>query len=135
MHDIAERGFAAHRIYKDKNLDKEKHTYPWLEDLVEMLEQGESSEDFLENTKLELFQDQVFCFTPKGRIIALPPRATPIDFAFEVHTDVGMKCIGCRINGINSPLYTELLNGDEIQIITDDKSLPPMAWEKNCYDR
>ena len=130
MHDIAERGVAAHRNYKDKNLDKEKHTYPWLEDLVEMLEQGESSEDFLENTKLELFQDQVFCFTPKGRIIALPPRATPIDFAFEVHTDVGMKCIGCRINGINSPLYTELLNGDEIQIITDDKSLPPMAWEK-----
>ena len=130
MHDVAERGVAAHRNYKDKSLDKEKHTYPWLEDLVEMLEQGESSEDFLENTKLELFQDQVFCFTPKGRIIALPPRATPIDFAFEVHTDIGMKCIGCRINGINSPLYTELLNGDEIQIITDDKSLPPMAWEK-----
>lgn len=130
MHDVAERGVAAHRNYKDKSLDKEKHTYPWLEDLLEMLEQGESSEDFLENTKLELFQDQVFCFTPKGRIIALPPRATPIDFAFEVHTDIGMKCIGCRINGINSPLYTELLNGDEIQIITDDKSLPPMAWEK-----
>ncbi|MAU87074.1 MAG: RelA/SpoT family protein [Alphaproteobacteria bacterium] len=130
MHDVAERGVAAHRNYKDKSLDKEKHTYPWLEDLLEMLEQGESSEDFLENTKLELFQDQVFCFTPKGRIIALPPRATPIDFAFEVHTDIGMKCIGCRINGINSPLYTELLNGDEIQIITDEKSLPPMAWEK-----
>ena len=130
MHDVAERGVAAHRNYKDKSLDKEKHTYPWLEDLVEMLEQGESSEDFLENTKLELFQDQVFCFTPKGRIIALPPRAAPIDFAFEVHTDIGMKCIGCRINGINSPLYTELLNGDEIQIITDEKSLPPMAWEK-----
>ena len=111
MHDVAERGVAAHRNYKDKSLDKEKHTYPWLEDLLEMLEQGESSEDFLENTKLELFQDQVFCFTPKGRIIALPPRATPIDFAFEVHTDIGMKCIGCRINGINSPLYTELLNG------------------------
>ena len=130
MHDVAERGVAAHRNYKDKSLDKEKHTYPWLEDLLEMLEQGESSEDFLENTKLELFQDQVFCFTPKGRIIALPPRATPIDFAFEVHTDIGMKCIGCRVNGINSPLYTELLNGDEIQIITDEKSLPPMAWEK-----
>ena len=76
------------------------------------------------------FQDQVFCFTPKGRIIALPIGATPIDFAFEVHTDVGMKCIGCRVNGLNSPLYAELDNGDEIEIITDDKSLPPMAWEK-----
>ena len=130
MHDVAERGVAAHRNYKDSIVDKEKQTYPWLEDLLEMLEHGESSEDFLENTKLELFQDQVFCFTPKGRIIALPPRATPIDFAFEVHTDIGMKCIGCRINGVNSPLYTELLNGDEIQIITDEKSLPPMAWEK-----
>ena len=79
---------------------------------------------------MELFQDQVFCFTPKGRIIALPIGATPIDFAFEVHTDVGMKCIGCRVNGLNSPLYAELDNGDEIEIITDDKSLPPMAWEK-----
>ncbi|MBU92895.1 MAG: bifunctional (p)ppGpp synthetase/guanosine-3',5'-bis(diphosphate) 3'-pyrophosphohydrolase [Rhodobiaceae bacterium] len=130
MNDLAERGVAAHRNYKDKSIENEKQNYPWLDDLLEMLEQGESSEDFFESTKLELFQDQVFCFTPKGRIIALPIGATPIDFAFEVHTDVGMKCIGCRVNGLNAPLYAELDNGDEIEIITDDKSLPPMAWEK-----
>tara|TARA_Y100000591_G_C21848802_1_gene710308 strand:+ start:2239 stop:4362 length:2124 start_codon:yes stop_codon:yes gene_type:complete len=130
MNDLAERGVAAHRNYKDKSIENEKQNYPWLDDLLEMLEQGESSQDFFESTKLELFQDQVFCFTPKGRIIALPIGATPIDFAFEVHTDVGMKCIGCRVNGLNSPLYAELDNGDEIEIITDDKSLPPMAWEK-----
>ncbi len=130
MNDLAERGVAAHRHYKDKSIENEKQNYPWLDDLLEMLEQGESSQDFFESTKLELFQDQVFCFTPKGRIIALPIGATPIDFAFEVHTDVGMKCIGCRVNGLNSPLYAELDNGDEIEIITDDKSLPPMAWEK-----
>ena len=130
MNDLAERGVAAHRKYKDKSIENERQNYPWLDDLLEMLEQGESSQDFFESTKLELFQDQVFCFTPKGRIIALPIGATPIDFAFEVHTDVGMKCIGCRVNGLNSPLYAELDNGDEIEIITDDKSLPPMAWEK-----
>ena len=130
MNDLAERGVAAHRNYKDKSIENERQNYPWLDDLLEMLEQGESSQDFFESTKLELFQDQVFCFTPKGRIIALPIGATPIDFAFEVHTDVGMKCIGCRVNGVNSPLYAELDNGDEIEIITDDKSLPPMAWEK-----
>ena len=130
MNDLAERGVAAHRNYKDKSIENERQSYPWLDDLLEMLEQGESSQDFFESTKLELFQDQVFCFTPKGRIIALPIGATPIDFAFEVHTDVGMKCIGCRVNGLNSPLYAELDNGDEIEIITDDKSLPPMAWEK-----
>ena len=130
MNDLAERGVAAHRNYKDKSIENERQNYPWLDDLLEMLEHGESSQDFFESTKLELFQDQVFCFTPKGRIIALPIGATPIDFAFEVHTDVGMKCIGCRVNGLNSPLYAELDNGDEIEIITDDKSLPPMAWEK-----
>ena len=130
MNDLAERGVAAHRNYKDRSIENERQNYPWLDDLLEMLEQGESSQDFFESTKLELFQDQVFCFTPKGRIIALPIGATPIDFAFEVHTDVGMKCIGCRVNGLNSPLYAELDNGDEIEIITDDKSLPPMAWEK-----
>ncbi len=130
MNDLAERGVAAHRNYKDKSIENERQNYPWLDDLLEMLEQGESSQDFFESTKLELFQDQVFCFTPKGRIIALPIGATPIDFAFEVHTDVGMKCIGCRVNGLNAPLYAELDNGDEIEIITDDKSLPPMAWEK-----
>jgi len=136
MHDIAERGLASHTLYKDDVSGavvvkaKDTRAYKWLYNLLEMLEDGDSPEEFLENTKLELFQDQVFCFTPKGRIIALPRGATPIDFAYAVHTDIGDRCKGCRINGIQSPLMTELINGDEIEIICDDKQHPPSAWEK-----
>src|SRR5690606_19298249 len=86
-------------------------------------------EDFLENTKLELFQDQVFCFTPKGRLIALPRGATPIDFAYAVHTDVGDTCVGAKINGRIMPLMTELKNGDEVDIIRSKAQTPPAAWE------
>ena len=86
-------------------------------------------EEFLENTKLELFQDQVFCFTPKGRLIALPRGATPIDFAYAVHTDVGDTCVGAKINGRIMPLMTELKNGDEVEIIRSKAQVPPAAWE------
>ena len=81
-----------------------------------MLNQGDSPEEFLEHTKLELFQDQVFCFTPKGRLIALPRGATPIDFAYAVHTDVGNNAIGAKVNGRIAPLLSELQNGDEVEI-------------------
>ena len=97
---------------------------------IRNVNQGESSEDFLKVLNLNYFRIRFFVLLQRSRIIALPLGATPIDFAFEVHTDIGMKCIGCRVNGVNSPLYTELVNGDEIEIITDEKSLPPMAWEK-----
>ena len=86
-------------------------------------------EDFLENTKLELFQDQVFCFTPKGMLIALPRGATPIDFAYAVHTDVGDTCVGAKVNGRIMPLMTELKNGDEVEIIRSKAQVPPAAWE------
>jgi (p)ppGpp synthase/HD superfamily hydrolase len=94
-----------------------------------MLSEGESPKEFLEHTKLELFADQVFCFTPKGQLIALPKGATPIDFAYAVHTNIGDSCVGCKINGRHAPLLTELENGDEVDIIRSDAQIPPAAWE------
>lgn len=130
MHEFAERGVAAHWNYKSN--EKVSHNtlkdYNWLKDLVEMLESGENPEHFFEYTKLQLFQDQVFCFTPKGALIRLPANATPIDFAYAVHTEIGDKCIGCKINGKESPLQSILQNGDEVQIITSSKPSPSMYW-------
>jgi GTP diphosphokinase / guanosine-3',5'-bis(diphosphate) 3'-diphosphatase len=140
MHEIAERGVAAHALYKDvadprkasngsRAPAAESNAYRWLRHLVEMLSEGESPKEFLEHTKLELFHDQVFCFTPKGQLIALPKGATPIDFAYAVHTSIGDSCVGCRINGRHKPLATELENGDEVDIIRSDAQVPPAAWE------
>jgi guanosine-3',5'-bis(diphosphate) 3'-pyrophosphohydrolase len=140
MHEIAERGVAAHNIYKDapdakEALDgfkapaAESNAYRWLRHLVEMLQEGESPREFLEHTKLELFHDQVFCFTPKGKLIALPKGATPIDFAYAVHTSVGDSCVGAKVNGSHAPLVTELQNGDEVEIIRSEAQTPPAAWE------
>jgi GTP diphosphokinase / guanosine-3',5'-bis(diphosphate) 3'-diphosphatase len=130
MHEFAERGVAAHWNYKanEKVSDNSLKDYNWLKDLVEMLESGENPEHFFEYTKLQLFQDQVFCFTPKGALIRLPANATPIDFAYAVHTEIGDKCIGCKINGKESPLQSILQNGDEVQIITSSKPSPSMYW-------
>jgi GTP diphosphokinase / guanosine-3',5'-bis(diphosphate) 3'-diphosphatase len=86
-------------------------------------------EEFIEHTKLELFQDQVFCFSPKGKLIALPRGATPIDFAYAVHTDIGNTCVGTKINGRPAPLTAELVNGDEVEIVTSTGQTPPQAWE------
>ncbi len=132
MHEVAEYGIAAHSLYKDKvggRLSDESRAYTWLRRTVEMLAEGDTPEEFLENTKLELFHDQVFCFTPKGRLIALPRGATPIDFAYAVHTDIGDTCVGCKINGRMMPLTSELKNGDEVEIICSKGQIPPPAWE------
>jgi guanosine-3',5'-bis(diphosphate) 3'-pyrophosphohydrolase len=138
MHSIAEYGVAAHSIYKDTggkangastSLSRETRAYAWLRQTIEALSEGDNPEDFLENTKLELFQDQVFCFTPKGRLIALPRGATPIDFAYAVHTDVGDTCVGAKVNGRIMPLMTELKNGDEVEIVRSKAQVPPAAWE------
>jgi GTP diphosphokinase / guanosine-3',5'-bis(diphosphate) 3'-diphosphatase len=104
--------------------------YTWLRRLVDTLLDGSNPEDFLEHTKLELFHDQVFCFTPKSRLIALPRSATPIDFAYAVHTDVGNACVGALINGRQQPLTTQLRNGDEVDIVTAPGQTPPAAWEQ-----
>jgi GTP diphosphokinase / guanosine-3',5'-bis(diphosphate) 3'-diphosphatase len=136
MHEIAEYGIAAHALYKDgagsptELLSRESTAYAWLRRTIELLAEGSNPEEFLEHTKLELFHDQVFCFTPKGKLIALPRRATPIDFAYAVHTDVGNTAVGCKINGKIAPLTSELVNGDEVEIITSkSQTAPPAAWE------
>jgi guanosine-3',5'-bis(diphosphate) 3'-pyrophosphohydrolase len=134
MDDVAEYGIAAHPLYKDgvnghDPLVSESRAYQWLRRTVELLAEGDNPEEFLEHTKLELFHDQVFCFTPKGRLIALPRGATPIDFAYAVHTDVGNTAVGCKINGRMAPLLTELQNGDEVEIVRADGQTPPAAWE------
>jgi guanosine-3',5'-bis(diphosphate) 3'-pyrophosphohydrolase len=135
MHEIAEYGIAAHALYKDlPGLDNghnasESRAFRGLRKTIEALAEGDSPEDFLEHTKLELFQDQVFCFTPKGRLIALPRGATPIDFAYAVHTDVGNSAVGAKVNGRVAPLISQLHNGDEVVITRSDGQTPPAAWE------
>ncbi|MCQ2004777.1 RelA/SpoT family protein [Rhizobium sp. NRK18] len=135
MHEIAEYGIAAHALYKDGEgdgdpLSRETNAYSWLRHTIEALAEGDNPEEFLEHTKLELFQDQVFCFTPKGKLIALPRGATPIDFAYAVHTNVGDTCVGAKINGRIMPLVTRLSNGDEVEIIRSGVQVPPAAWEE-----
>src|SRR5665213_3076875 len=136
MHEIAEYGIAAHALYKDGGgsptelLSRESSAYAWLRRTIESLADGSNPEEFLEHTKLELFHDQVFCFSPKGKLIALPRKATPIDFAYAVHTDVGNTAVGCKINGKIAPLTSELGNGDEVEILTSKAQVaPPAAWE------
>jgi RelA/SpoT family (p)ppGpp synthetase len=136
MDEIAAYGVAAHALYKDgiasanRTVDTDDPTpYQWLRKLVANLLEGDNPEEFLEHTKLELFQDQVFCFTPKGRLIALPRNSTPIDFAYAVHTNIGNSCVGAKVNGRHMPLTTELHNGDEVAIITSEVQTPPPAWE------
>ncbi len=137
MHEIAEFGIAAHTLYKDgasggdaELLSRESNAYSWLRHTIESLAEGDSPEEFLEHTKLELFQDQVFCFTPKGKLIALPRGATPIDFAYAVHTNIGDTTVGAKINGRIMPLVTRLNNGDEVEIIRSGVQVPPAAWEE-----
>ncbi len=136
MHEIAEYGIAAHALYKDhagsptEMLSRESGAYAWLRRTIELLAEGSNPEEFLEHTKLELFHDQVFCFTPKGKLIALPRKATPIDFAYAVHTDVGNTAVGCKINGKVAPLTSEIVNGDEVEILNSKAQVaPPAAWE------
>jgi GTP diphosphokinase / guanosine-3',5'-bis(diphosphate) 3'-diphosphatase len=136
MEEIAEYGIAAHALYKDglgsptEMLSRESSAYAWLRRTIELLAEGSTPEEFLEHTKLELFHDQAFCFTPKGMLIALPRRASAIDFAYAVHTDVGNMAVGCKINGKIAPLVSELVSGDQVEIITSSAQVaPPAAWE------
>ncbi len=130
MHEVAEYGIAAHAAYKEGDDDfSHSKAYASLRKTIEQLAESDNPEEFLEHTKLELFLDQVFCFTPKGQIISLPTGATPIDFAYAVHTDIGDSCIGCKLNGKIMPVITELQNGDEVEIIRSDSQSPPSAWQ------
>lgn len=134
MHEVAEYGIAAHWLYKEGPVDAEASgefaaTFRWLRQLIEMLEHGSTPEEFMEHTKLQMFSDQVFCFTPNGLLITLPRGATPIDFAYAVHTEVGDTCVGCKINGRHMPLRTRLENGDEVEIVRSQVQRPSPAWE------
>jgi GTP pyrophosphokinase len=138
MHDVAERGVAAHWRYREhvpetggaggKNTDSV--TYGWLRDMVDLLEKGDSAEEVMEHSRLAMYQDQVFCFTPKGSLISLPKGATPIDFAYAVHTDLGNSAVGAKVNGNHVALHTPLKNGDQVEIITMQDSTPSPMWEQ-----
>ena len=135
MDDKAERGVAAHWSYKQgaRGADGEQvqklETFRWARELLSLLELNDEPTEFLENTKLEMYKDQVFCFTPKGDLIGLPKGATAIDFAYAVHTVVGDKCIGVMINEKRRQLTTELVNGDQVKVLTDKDAKPKSEWE------
>jgi GTP pyrophosphokinase len=130
MDYVAELGVAAHWEYKEGVTLADTRQYRWLRGLLDILEHSSGPEEFLEHTKLEMFQDQVFCFTPQGDVISLPHGATPIDFAYAVHSEVGDQCIGAKINGCEAPLKTPLHNGDQVEIITSHLQNPLPIWER-----
>ena len=129
MHEIAELGVAAHWQYKQGAALTEGKSYHWVRQLLDILENSNNPDEFLEHTKLEMFPDQVFCFTPKGEIINLPQGATAIDFAYAVHSEIGDRCIGTRINSKMAPLRTEIRNGDQVEILTSMDGTPSPIWE------
>jgi guanosine-3',5'-bis(diphosphate) 3'-pyrophosphohydrolase len=130
MHEIAEYGVAAHWKYKGSDAKTDGKQYRWLRELLDILDHAGTPEEFLEHTKLAMFQDQVFCFTPKGDLIALPRGATLVDFAYAVHSEVGDHCVGGKINGRMMPLKTQLANGDQVEIITSKAQTPSPTWER-----
>ena len=129
MHEIGEKGVAAHWAYKPGQKAEGKN-FRWIRELLEILEQASNPEEFLENTKLEMYNDQVFCFTPKGDLIGLPVNSTPVDFAYAVHSSVGDTCVGAKINGEIRPLRTVLQNGDQVEILTSKAQHPSTEWER-----
>ena len=133
MQEFAEYGVAAHWHYKrsdGKLTSREGRQYRWIRELLEILDHAAGPEEFLEHTKLEMFPDQVFCFSPKGDLIALPAGATPVDFAYAVHSEIGDTCVGAKINGRMKPLRTELQNGDQVEIICSKTQTPSPTWER-----
>ncbi|EUK18985.1 RelA/SpoT family protein [Commensalibacter papalotli (ex Servin-Garciduenas et al. 2014)] len=145
MHDIAENGVASHWVYKqlpvaDKGQQKlnsevsvvapKLKKLRWVQDLLDILEDSAAPDEFLENTKLELYQDSVFCFTPRGELIQLPRGATPVDFAYAVHSQVGDRCVGAKVNGRLVPLREQLHNGAQVEIMTAREGNPSPSWER-----
>ncbi len=130
MHEVAELGVAAHWAYKQESRVTEGRQYRWIRELLDILEHTAEPEEFLANTKLAMFQDQVFCFTPRGDLIALPRGATPVDFAYAVHSEVGDHCVGAKVDGRMVQLRHLLQNGDQVDIITSRNAWPSAAWER-----
>jgi guanosine-3',5'-bis(diphosphate) 3'-pyrophosphohydrolase len=130
MHQVSELGVAAHWGYKQKNRMSDGKQYRWVRELLDILESAQKPDEFLEHTKLELFQERVFCFTPRGDLIELPKGSTPVDFAYAVHSKVGDTCVGAKVNGRIAPLTTELNNGDQIEVVTSKSQTPSPTWER-----
>lgn len=133
MHEVGEIGVAAHWVYKQQSGDRlksrEGRQYRWIRELLEILEHASGPEEFIEHTKLEMFRDQVFCFSPKGDLITLPRGASVVDFAYAVHSDIGDTCVGAKINGRHAPLRTVLNNGDQVEILCSQGQSPDPQWE------
>jgi len=131
MHDVAESGVAAHWSYRDGERSENPFAVDpakWLEGLTERFENAEDNDEFLEHVKLEMYSDQVFCFTPKGDVVQLPRGATPIDFAYSIHTRIGHSCVGAKLDGLRVPLWTRLKNGQSIEVITAEGQTPQASW-------
>ncbi|HEX5611877.1 MAG TPA: bifunctional (p)ppGpp synthetase/guanosine-3',5'-bis(diphosphate) 3'-pyrophosphohydrolase [Burkholderiales bacterium] len=131
MHRLAEAGVASHWMYKEEGVslsDVQRQTHRWLQSLLEIQSQAGDSHEFLEHIKVDLFPDEVYVFTPKGRILSLPRGATAVDFAYTVHTDIGNRCVACKVNGELVPLRSELRSGDRVEIITASHAKPNPSW-------
>ncbi|MBR3677020.1 MAG: bifunctional (p)ppGpp synthetase/guanosine-3',5'-bis(diphosphate) 3'-pyrophosphohydrolase [Alphaproteobacteria bacterium] len=129
MHEVNEKGVAAHWAYKQGQHTEGKN-FRWVRELLEILDQAQNPDEFLENTKLEMYNDQVFCFTPKGDLIGLPMGSTPVDFAYAIHSNVGNTCVGAKINGEIKPLRTILQNGDQVEVLTAKNQHPSLEWDR-----
>ena len=131
MHEVAEAGVAAHWSYRDGVRAQNPFAVDparWITTLTERFDNGDDHDEFLENVKLEMYSDQVFCFTPKGDVVQLPKGATPIDFAYSIHTRIGNSCVGAKIDGIRVPLWTRLKNGQSVEVITATGQRPQATW-------
>jgi len=131
MHDVAETGVAAHWSYRDGVRTQNPFAVDpakWISQLTEQFDAEDDHEDFLEAVKLEMYADQVFCFTPKGDVVKLPRGATPIDFAYAIHTRIGNACVGAKVDGMRVPLWTRVKNGQSIEIISAEGQTPQATW-------
>jgi RelA/SpoT family (p)ppGpp synthetase len=131
MHEVAEAGVAAHWAYRDGQRAKNPFAVDpaeWIAGLTERFESAEDHDEFLEHVKMEMYSDQVFCFTPKGEVVKLPRGATPLDFAYAIHTRIGDSCVGAKVDGIRVPLWTRLKNGQSVDIITAEGQRPQATW-------
>ena len=132
MDQIAEYGVAAHWKYKDPKITKEKDTkeYRWMYDLLDLMNNSSSQDELIENSKIKLFQDNIYVFSPKGDVMELPINSTPVDFAYSIHTEIGDKCVAAKINGKLQPLKMKLKNGDQVEILTSNNSQPSPLWQR-----
>ena len=132
MNDYASNGIAAHWIYKSKTKSSDDVKYKWVRELLNILDESSDPEEFLENTKLEMYNDQVFCFTPKGKLIILPKGANAVDFSYAVHSEIGNSAVGVKINNKTRLITTELNNGDQVEILISANGFPEPKWIESC---